>query len=108
VRVPDHAPHTPQPAKKACSDRQTRASQGLEVTNDHPRSLRILTAIIELARALALQTVAERIEDDDTWTEVAQIGFDLVQGSRLCPPLPADQVEHWLQHPSWFTAAKQP
>lgn len=69
---------------------------------------RILTAIIELAQALALQSVAERIEDDDTWAEVAQIGFDLVQGSRLCPPLPAHQVEHWLQQPSWFTPAKQP
>ena len=69
---------------------------------------RILHAIIELARALGLEAVAERVEDDDTWSEVAQIGFDLVQGSRLCPPLSADQVQHWLRHPSGFSAAKQP
>lgn len=69
---------------------------------------RILAAIIELARALGLQIVAERVEDDDTWTEIAHMGFDLVQGSRLCPPLPADQVRLWLQHPSWFANAEQP
>jgi EAL domain-containing protein (putative c-di-GMP-specific phosphodiesterase class I) len=60
---------------------------------------RVLNAIIELARALGLHIAAERIEDDDTWREVAQLGFDLVQGSRLSPPLPADQVQRWLEHP---------
>jgi EAL domain-containing protein (putative c-di-GMP-specific phosphodiesterase class I) len=44
---------------------------------DHAR--KILHAIAELAGALELRTVAECIEDDDTWNEIAQIGFDLVQ-----------------------------
>lgn len=60
---------------------------------------RILTAMIVLARALALQIVAERVEDDQTWELVAGMGFDLVQGFRLCRPLPADEVRDWLQRP---------
>jgi EAL domain-containing protein (putative c-di-GMP-specific phosphodiesterase class I) len=58
---------------------------------------RILKAMIELARALGLQIVAECVEDDDTWDEVTRMGCDLIQGFRLCPPLPADEVQDWLQ-----------
>ena len=60
---------------------------------------RILTAMIGLGRALALEVVAERVEDDQTWEQVAGMGFDLVQGFQLCRPLPADEVRDWLQRP---------
>ena len=60
---------------------------------------RILSAVIELAQALGLGVVAERVEDDDTWDEVTRLGCDLIQGSRLSPPLPADEVQNWLEHP---------
>lgn len=61
---------------------------------------RILKAMIALARALGLQVVAEHVEDDDTWDKVTRMGCDLIQGSGLCPPLPADEVQDWLQHGS--------
>jgi diguanylate cyclase len=61
---------------------------------------RILKAMIELAQALGLRVVAERVEDDDTWEEMARLGCDQIQGFGLSPPLPADEVQDWLQHPS--------
>ena len=61
---------------------------------------RILKAMIELARALGLQVVAECVEDDNTWDEVTRMGCDVIQGFRLCPPLPADKVQDWLQRPN--------
>jgi EAL domain-containing protein (putative c-di-GMP-specific phosphodiesterase class I) len=61
---------------------------------------RILKAMIELAQALGLLVVAERVEDDDTWDEVTRMGCDQIQGFRLCPPLPAAEVQDWLEHPS--------
>jgi EAL domain-containing protein (putative c-di-GMP-specific phosphodiesterase class I) len=61
---------------------------------------RILKAMIELAQALGLRVGAERVEDDDTWEEMARLGCDQIQGFGLSPPLPADEVQDWLQHPS--------
>jgi EAL domain-containing protein (putative c-di-GMP-specific phosphodiesterase class I) len=58
---------------------------------------RILRAMIELAQALQLRVVVERVEDDGTWDEVAQMGCDLIQGFRLCPPIPANEVPEWLR-----------
>ena len=57
---------------------------------------RILRAMIDLAQALGLRVVAERVEDDATWDEVSRMGCDLVQGFRLSRPLPAAQVRDWL------------
>jgi diguanylate cyclase len=61
---------------------------------------RILKAMIQLAHSLGLQIVAERIEDDEIRDELTRLGCDLIQGSLLCPPLPADEVQDYLQHPS--------
>lgn len=68
---------------------------------------RILRAIIELAQSLGLQVVAERVEDEDSWRAVARAGCDLVQGIGVSPPLPADQVPGWLEHPSFQSAMSQ-
>jgi EAL domain-containing protein (putative c-di-GMP-specific phosphodiesterase class I) len=59
---------------------------------------RILRAMVELAQALGLQVVAERVEDDATWDEVSRVGCDLIQGFRLSPPLRASEVPTWLEH----------
>jgi EAL domain-containing protein (putative c-di-GMP-specific phosphodiesterase class I) len=61
---------------------------------------RILKAIIQLAHSLGLQIVAERIEDDEIRDELTRLGCDLIQGFLLCPPLPADEVQHYLRHQS--------
>jgi EAL domain-containing protein (putative c-di-GMP-specific phosphodiesterase class I) len=69
---------------------------------------RILKAIIEMAQALELRVVAEHVDDEVTWGEVARLGCDLVQGFGLSPPLPADQVQAWLEHVSRSPVAKLP
>jgi EAL domain-containing protein (putative c-di-GMP-specific phosphodiesterase class I) len=61
------------------------------------RAHRILAAIVEMARALELQVAAEWVEDEETWDQIERLGCDLVQGSRLSLPLPADQVQSWLE-----------
>jgi EAL domain-containing protein (putative c-di-GMP-specific phosphodiesterase class I) len=60
---------------------------------------KVMRGIIDLAHALGLQVVAERVEDDDTWESVHEMGCDLVQGFGLSPPLTAAEARHWLQHP---------
>jgi EAL domain-containing protein (putative c-di-GMP-specific phosphodiesterase class I) len=69
---------------------------------------RILKAIIEMARALELRVVAEHVDDEVTWGEAARLGCDLVQGFGLSPPLPADQVQAWLEHMSLTPVARLP
>lgn len=62
-----------------------------------PNAHRILATIVELARALELTVAAEWVGDEETWDQIERMGYDLVQGSRLSLPLPADQVPGWLE-----------
>jgi EAL domain-containing protein (putative c-di-GMP-specific phosphodiesterase class I) len=69
---------------------------------------RILAAIVEMARALELRVAAEWVEDDETWDQIERLGCDLVQGSRLSPPLPPDRVPGWLQVAKQASVARLP
>ena len=61
---------------------------------------RVLKAMVELAHSLGLRIVAECIEDDEIRDELTRLGYDLIQGFLLCPPLPADDVQDYLRNPS--------
>lgn len=61
---------------------------------------RVLKAMVQLAHSLGLQIVAEYIEDDEIRNELTQLGYDLIQGFLVCPPLPADEVHDYLRHAS--------
>jgi diguanylate cyclase len=56
----------------------------------------IVRTTLDLARSLRLRTVAEGVEDDDTWRALADLGADAVQGHALSRPLPAAQATAWL------------
>jgi len=56
----------------------------------------IVHALVALARNFGLQAVAEGVEDQDTWTALAEAGCDVVQGYFLSEPLPAEEVVAWL------------
>ncbi len=56
----------------------------------------IVQSVIDLARNLDLQVVAEGIEDSDTWRMLASMGCDIAQGYHLGRPMPAARLEHWL------------
>jgi EAL domain-containing protein (putative c-di-GMP-specific phosphodiesterase class I) len=73
-----------------------------------PNAHRILTAIVEIARALELQVAAEWVADDETWDQIERLGYDLVQGSRISPPLQADRVPGWLQVANQSSVARLP
>jgi EAL domain-containing protein (putative c-di-GMP-specific phosphodiesterase class I) len=56
----------------------------------------IVRAILQLAHELALQVVAEGVEDEQTWYALRAMGCDIGQGYHLCRPLPADTVTEWM------------
>ena len=52
----------------------------------------IVTAMINMAHALAKEVVAEGVETGDQLELLSSLGCDMVQGFLLCRPLPADQI----------------
>jgi EAL domain-containing protein (putative c-di-GMP-specific phosphodiesterase class I) len=66
----------------------------------------IVRATIELARALGKRTVAEGIEDPETWRLLTDAGCSLIQGNALSPPLPPEQLEPLLRRQARRLAAR--
>jgi diguanylate cyclase (GGDEF)-like protein len=60
--------------------------------NDDDRTRAIVTAIIEMAHALGLETVAEGIETVEQLTTVRELGCDLGQGFLFARPMPAAEL----------------
>ena len=56
----------------------------------------IVRATIMLARNLGLTAVAEGVEDQETWQALRDLGCTLIQGYHLARPLPADELEAFL------------
>jgi len=66
------------------------------MTNDADDAV-IVRSIIDLARNLGLQVVAEGVEDLDTLNALRALGCDAIQGYFLCRPIPADALTTWLE-----------
>ncbi len=60
----------------------------------------IVRSIIELARNLHLETVAEGVEDERICDRLIQLGCDYAQGFALARPMPADAMAGWLREHS--------
>jgi diguanylate cyclase (GGDEF)-like protein len=56
----------------------------------------IVRTTVDLARSLRLRVVAEGVEDEETWTLLAGLGCDAIQGFVLSRPLPGPQIDAWL------------
>jgi EAL domain-containing protein (putative c-di-GMP-specific phosphodiesterase class I) len=56
----------------------------------------VVRSIIDLAHALGLTVIAEGVEDEETWSRLAEMGCDFVQGYALTPPLASDEFLEWL------------
>jgi EAL domain-containing protein (putative c-di-GMP-specific phosphodiesterase class I) len=56
----------------------------------------IVRAIITLGHDLDLQVVAEGVETEATFDQLAALGCDLVQGFWLCRPLPPAELTEWV------------
>ena len=57
----------------------------------------ITRSLLGLAHNLELEVVAEGVEDEETWSVLAALGCDIVQGYCLSRPLPADEFAVWLR-----------
>jgi EAL domain-containing protein (putative c-di-GMP-specific phosphodiesterase class I) len=71
-----------------------------------PRGAAVAEAVIRLAHALALETVAEGIEEPEQAAELRRLGYRTGQGYHFARPMPADSVAALLRagapagHPS--------
>jgi diguanylate cyclase (GGDEF)-like protein len=68
------------------------------VLNMHrdPDDAIIVKSVIELGHNLGLQTIAEGIEDLETWQQLTILGCDSAQGYYLAKPLPPADLEAWF------------
>lgn len=57
----------------------------------------IVRSIIDLAHALGVQAVAEGVETEEVWRELAQLGCDSAQGWFVGRPMPAAAATDWLR-----------
>ena len=57
----------------------------------------IVRSVVDLARNLGLQTVAEGVEDASTWEQLTDLGCTSAQGYYLARPMPADAFWTWLE-----------
>jgi EAL domain-containing protein (putative c-di-GMP-specific phosphodiesterase class I) len=57
----------------------------------------IVDMVLSLARALGLQVVAEGVETADQVDRLRRVGCDLMQGYYFGKPMPAEDVETFLQ-----------
>jgi diguanylate cyclase (GGDEF)-like protein len=57
----------------------------------------IVRSTIDLGRNLGLQVVAEGVETEAVWDQLALLGCDVAQGYYLARPLPAADLTSWLQ-----------
>jgi diguanylate cyclase (GGDEF)-like protein len=62
-----------------------------------PADAAIVHSTIGLAHGLGLRVVAEGIEDEETWTHLAERGCELGQGYHFSRPLPDAQFETFLR-----------
>jgi diguanylate cyclase (GGDEF)-like protein len=58
----------------------------------------IVRSTIDLARNLGLRVVAEGVENENVWQNLAQLNCDQAQGYYLTRPIPAPDLASWLRH----------
>lgn len=65
--------------------------------DDSQRAHDVVESIVELARKLGIETVAEGIEAPEQVDFLRSIGCDLVQGYVYARPMPAEELEAWMR-----------
>jgi diguanylate cyclase (GGDEF)-like protein/PAS domain S-box-containing protein len=63
---------------------------------EHADDAAIVRSIITLGHDLGLEVVAEGIESQETYDQLARLGCDTAQGFWLSRPLPPDELAGWL------------
>jgi len=60
------------------------------------RQQHLVKAIVSLAKGLAIETVAEGVETEESWITLANLGCDVAQGYLICRPVPLPELVDWL------------
>jgi len=63
---------------------------------DNARAAALVASIIALAHSLGLRIVAEGVETEVAFTELARLGCDQAQGYFISRPVPAAELDYWL------------
>jgi len=63
---------------------------------DDPRAAALVASTISLAHSLDLRMVAEGVENEIAYAELARLGCDQAQGYHMSRPVPAAELETWL------------
>src|SRR5258708_17565550 len=73
---------------------------------EHSANRLIVTSIVGLGRDLGMKVIAEGVETEEAWTELAELGCDIAQGYLLTRPMPPQSLELWLA--SWSARTNPP
>jgi diguanylate cyclase (GGDEF)-like protein/PAS domain S-box-containing protein len=82
-------------------DQSFIANLAVEKTESNS-SISITRAIIALAKAMGLKTIAEGVETQSQLDFLQQNGCDTMQGYYFSRPLPADQIDLLLERGTWI------
>jgi len=63
---------------------------------DDARAAALVASTIDLAHSLGLRMVAEGVETQVAYSELAALGCDQAQGYYMSRPVPAAELDHWL------------
>lgn len=63
---------------------------------DNPRAATLVASTIALAHGLGLRIVAEGVEAENAYADLARLGCDEAQGYYLSRPLPAAELDDWI------------
>jgi len=66
------------------------------MAND-PDSAVIVRSAVDLGHNLGMTVVAEGVQDSITRSDLTDMGCDLVQGYQICRPIPARELELWIE-----------
>jgi len=58
----------------------------------------LVRLMIDLAHSFQLQTVAEGVEDGETYNALKTMGCNMVQGYYIAKPMPHEEFENWLEN----------
>ncbi len=65
---------------------------------DDARAAALVAATVTMAHNLGLRMVAEGVETTVALTELTRLGCDEAQGYLMSRPVPAAELDHWLDH----------
>jgi len=66
----------------------------------------IVRSVVDLGHNLGLQTVAEGVEDHETWDQLTQLGCDDAQGYFLAKPMAPSDLISWLETSGHVVSAR--